>query len=191
MAQGKTAMAEIIDLERFRSKVAADQGFRSWLDRFQEQFGPDTRLHDLSPSTLLYLATPGEENLYAIFDLVMGAQGLGGSLRFRLNDLDNDTKMKIMDTAFALVDRVRFEVMCRLGWVAAVPEAHIPIIELVRQAWRLGPGFGQEAPVLAPDYPDYPAYARLNPMDRMVFLRRLIPRAVVRFRDQIDTASPE
>ena len=88
-------MAEIIDLERFRSKVAADQGFRSWLARFQEQFGPDTRLQDLSQSTLLYLATPGEENLFVFFDLVMGAQGLGGSVRFRLDDLDNDIKMKI------------------------------------------------------------------------------------------------
>jgi len=185
-----TTMAEVIDLERFRSKIAADQGFRTWLARFQEQFGPDTRLQDLSPSTLLYLATPGEENLYVFFDLIMGAQGLGGSVRFRLDDLDNDTKMKIMDTAFALVDQVRFEVMRRLGWVASLPEANAPIIELVREAWRLGSGFGQESPVLAPDHPDYPAYARLNPMDRMVFLRRLIPRAVVCFQDQVEPDSP-
>ena len=183
-------MAEIIDLERFRSKVAADQGFRSWLARFQEQFGPDTRLQDLSQSTLLYLATPGEENLFVFFDLVMGAQGLGGSVRFRLDDLDNDIKMKIMDTAFALVDRVRFEVMRRLGWLAVMPEAETPIIELVRQAWRGGSGFGQEAPALAPEHPDYPAYARLKAMDRMVFLRRLIPRAVVSFKDRVEQTKP-
>ena len=183
-------MAEIINLSHFRSKIAADQGFRSWLARFQEQFGPDTRVKDLSPSTLLYLATPGEENLFVFFDLVMGAQGLGGSVRFRLDDLDNDVKMKIMDTAFALVDRVRFEVMRRLGWVAAMPEAEVPIIDLVRQAWRLGAGFGQEPPVLAPEHSDYPAYARLNPMDRVVFLRRLIPRAVTCFRDQVEHLTP-
>ncbi|HZK13748.1 MAG TPA: hypothetical protein VFC55_04470, partial [Desulfobaccales bacterium] len=135
-------MAEIINLSHFRSKVAADQGFRSWLARFQEQFGPDTRLQDLSPSTLLYLATPGEENLFVFFDLVMGAQRLGGSVRFRLDDLDNDIKMKIMDTAFALVDRVRFEVMRRHPLQAALPSAEVPIIEMVRQAWRLGAEFG-------------------------------------------------
>jgi len=184
-------VAEIINLERFRSKVAADQGFRSWLARFQEQFTPDTRLRDLSGSTLLYLATPGEENLFVFFDLVMGAQGLGGSVRFRLDDLDNDIKMKIMDTAFALVDRVRFEVMRRLGWLGSVPEAETPIIELVRQAWRLGAEFGQESPVLSPEYPDYPAYARLNAMDRMVFLRRLIPRAVVSFKERVEATSPQ
>ena len=183
-------MAEIINLSHFRSKVAADQGFRSWLARFQEQFGPDTKLQDLSPSTLLYLATPGEENLFVFFDLVMGAQGLGGSVRFRLDDLDNDLKMKIMDTAFALVDRVRFEVMRRLKWVAAMPEAEAPMIDLLRQAWRQGAGSGQESPVLAPEHPDYPAYARLNPMDRVVFLRRLIPRAVACFRDQVEPTSP-
>lgn len=182
-------MAEIINLSRFRSKVAADQGFRSWLARFQEQFGPDTRLRDLSPATLLYLATPGEENLFVFFDLVMGAQGLGGSVRFRLDDLDNDLKMQIMDTAFALVDRVRFEVMRRLKWVAT-PEEDIPIIELVRQAWRQGAEFGQAPPVLAPEHPDYPAFARLNPMDRMVFLRRLIPRAVTCFREQVERPTP-
>jgi hypothetical protein len=191
MGPKRTAVADIINLSHFRSKVAADQGFRSWLARFQEQFGPDTRLQDLSPSTLLYLATPGEENLFVFFDLVMGAQGLGGSLRFRLDDLDNDLKMKIMDTAFALVDRVRFEVMRRLGWVVAMPEAEAPIIDLVRQAWRQGEGFGREAPVLTPEHPDYPAYAPLNSMDRVVFLRRLIPRAVGTFRDQVEATSPD
>jgi hypothetical protein len=183
-------MADVIDLERFRSKIAADQGFHSWLARFQEQFGPDTRLQDLSPSTLLYLATPGEENLYVLFDLVMGARGLGGSVRFRLDDLDNDTKMKIMDSAFALVDRVRFEVMRRLGWVTTVPEADVPIIGLVEQAWRLGASFGQEAPALSSQHPEFPAYTRLGPMDRVVFLRRLIPRAVATFREQVEVAAP-
>jgi hypothetical protein len=183
-------VADVIDLERFRSKIAADQGFSSWLARFQEQFGPETLLRDLSPSTLLYLATPGEENLYVFFDLVMGAQGLGGSVRFRLDALDNDVKMKILDAAFALVDRVRFEVMRRLGWVETEPGADRPIIELVRQAWRLGATFEQAAPALAPDHPDYPAYARLKPMDRVVFLRRLIPRAVAAFRDQVELGAP-
>jgi len=182
-------VAEIINLSRFRSKVAADQGFRSWLARFQEQFGPDTRLQDLSPSTLLYLATPGKK-IFCLLRPGHGAQGLGGSVRFRLDDLDNDLKMKIMDTAFALVDRVRFEVMRRLGWVAAAPEAEVPIIEMLRQAWRLGAEFGQDPPVLAPEHPDYPAFARLNPMDRVVFLRRLIPRAVTCFREQVELASP-
>jgi hypothetical protein len=187
MIRGEKGMADIIDLERFRSKIAADQGFRTWLGRFQEQFGPDTRLQDLSPSTLLYLATPGEENLYVLFDLIMGAKGLGGSLRFRLDNLDTDTKMKIMDCAFALVDRVRFEVMRRLRWVKVVPEGDLPIIALLERSWRPGAKIIKEVPTLAPEHPEFPAYNRLSPMDRVVFLRRLIPQAVEAFRDQVES----
>ena len=179
-------MAEIINLSHFRSKVAADQGFRSWLARFQEQFGPDTRLQDLSPQTLLYLATPGEETLYVYFDLIMGSQGYGGSARFRLDDVDNSTKLKIMDTAFALMDRVRFEVMRRLDWVEAVPELDTPIIDLVRRAWRLEDRFTRDLPRLSPGHPDYQAYATLPDVDQGVFIRRLIPKAVNRFREVLE-----
>jgi hypothetical protein len=179
-------MAEVIDLEGFRRRLAADQAFRTWLARFKEQFGPETRLQDLSPHTLLYLASPGEDNLYVYFDLIMGAQGLGGSLRFRLDDLDYTVKLKVMDTAFALVDRVRFEVMRRLGWVDTVPGMDIPIIELLQQAWRKGSAFARELPHLSAGHPEYEGYIKLHPMDQAVFLRRLIPRAVSQFRAQLE-----
>ncbi|MGO8667959.1 MAG: hypothetical protein ACLQUW_07310 [Desulfobaccales bacterium] len=179
-------VAEVIDLERFRARVTADQGFRTWLVRFKEQFGPETRFEDLSPTTLLYLASPGEENLYVLFDLVMGARGLGGSARFRLDDLDHATRLKIMDTAFALMDRLRFELMRRLGWVEEAPGGEEPIIRLVEQAWRRETDFAREIPRLAEGQPDYAAYARLNPMDRAVFIRRLIPKAVDTFRGRLE-----
>jgi hypothetical protein len=175
-------MAEVIDLDGFRRKLAADQAFRTWLARFQDQFGPGTRLSDLIPETLLYLASPGEDNLYVYFDLIMGARGLGGSVRFRLDDLDYQVKLKIMDTAFALVDRVRFEVMRRLGWVDEVPGMETPLIELVQQAWRKGAAFSRELPHLSAGHPEYESYLKLHPMDQAVFLRRLIPRAVSQFR---------
>jgi hypothetical protein len=185
MARSGTT-AEVIDLERFRAKVAADQGFRTWLARFEEQFGPETRLRDLSPSTLLFLASPGDENLYVFFDLVMGSRGLGGSMRFRLDDLEQGAKLKVMDCALALVDRVRFELMRRLGWVEEdIPGAESPIIRLVQQAWGQEPNFTREVPRLSPGHPDYPAYARLNPLDQGVFIRRLIPRAVATFQERL------
>ena len=182
-------MAEVIDLERFRAKVAADQGFRTWLARFKEQFGPLTRLCDLSPETLLFLATPGDEHLYVNFDLIMGAQGLGGSLRFRLDDLDYATKMKVLDTAFALVDRERFEIMRRLEWVEEPPGLDTPIIELVQQAWRRGADFARQVPQLSPRHSQYHVYSRLSAMDRVVFIRRLIPQAVAKFREEVEAGS--
>ena len=79
----------------------------------------------------------------------MGSRGLGGSLRFRLNDLEHDDKLKIMDTAFALVDRVRFELMRRLGWVEEIAGDDVPIIGLVQQAWRRAKDFARDAPSLS------------------------------------------
>lgn len=179
-------MAELIDLETFRRKLMADKGFRTWLTRFQEQFGPDTRLKDLSPATLIYLATPGDENLYVFFDLIMGACGLGGSARFRLDDIDSATKLKIMDTAFALMDRVRFEVMRRLGWVESVPDEEAPLITLVKEAWSQESAFARAVPRLIPDRPEYKSYRKLPPLDQRVFIRRLIPRAVADYRAQVE-----
>lgn len=179
-------MAELIDLETFRRKLMADKGFRTWLTRFQEQFGPDTRLKDLSPATLIYLATPGDENLYVFFDLIMGACGLGGSARFRLDDVDSATKLKIMDTAFALMDRVRFEVMRRLGWVKNVPDEEAALITLVKEAWSQEAAFARAVPRLMPDRPEYELYRKLPPIDQRVFIRRLIPRAVEEYRTQVE-----
>lgn len=167
----------------------ADKGFRTWLSGFQEQFGPDTRLTDVSAATLLYLATPGDENLYVFFDLIMGAYGLGGSARFRLDDLDAPMKLKIMDTAFALMDRVRFEVMRRLGWVTDVPDQNTPLIALVKAAWSGEAAFAGAVPRLAADRPGYERYARLPPIDQRVFVRRLIPQAVAEFRAQVEGRS--
>ncbi len=178
-------MAEIIHLDRFRQKLAADQGFRTWLSRFQEQFGPDTRLKDLSPRTLLFLATPGDEHLFVYFDLIMGVKKLGGSARFRLDELEAAVKLKIMDAALALMDRVRFEVMRRLGWVEEVPGAESPLIDLVAQAWE-SEEFARALPHLSPLHPDYGAYLKLSPLDRAVFLRRLIPKAVAEFKAWVE-----
>ncbi len=175
-------MAELVDLGRFRLKLMADKGFGSWLSRFQEQFGPETRLGDLSPTTLLFLATPGEESLYVVFDLVMGAMGLGGSVRFRLDDLEAGTKLNIMDTAFAIIDRVRFEVMRRLDWVEAVPGEDLPLISLVKEAWIQPDVFQRHTPTLSPHHPGYPRYERMTALDRRVFIRKLIPQAVAAYR---------
>jgi len=183
-------MAEIIDLERFRHRVAADKGFRTWLSRFQEQFGPDTRLKDLSPRTLLYLASPGEENLYVVFDLIMGSRGLGGSVRFRLDEMETSTKLKIMDTALLVLDRIRYEVMRRLGWVEEVPDEDVPLIRLVALAWDQGAAFGKGRPRLSGQHPDYDLYSCLPEREQVMFLRRLIPRAVATFQALQERGEP-
>ncbi len=183
------SMAEVIELERFRARIAADQGFRTWLSRFEEQFNPETRLQDLSPGTLLYLARPGEEQLYVYFDLIMGSRRLGGSLKFRLDAVDSLTKLKILDTALALLDRVRFEVMRRLGWLEEdVPGPDTPLIRQVEEAWTRGSDFARGLPRLSEKHPQYAAYRKMSPLDQGAFLRRLIPLAVAEFQARVEAA---
>lgn len=179
-------MAEIIDLERFRQKIAADQGFRTWLRRFREQFGPETRFKDVSDRTLLFLATPGEDHLYVFFDLVMGAEGLGSSLRLRLNDLDHPAKQRLLDLVLELLDRSRFEVMRRLGWVHSVPDEELSIIQVLQEARRRKQTFSCQPPSLSPQHPEYVRYQSLPARDRDIFVRRLIPPAVACFRRRVE-----
>ncbi|MFP3867604.1 MAG: hypothetical protein ACLFUU_05505 [Desulfobacteraceae bacterium] len=179
-------MAEVIELERFRQKVAADQGFRTWLHRFREQFGPDTRFKDLSDQTLLFLAMPGEENLFVLIDLVMGAQGLGGSARFRLDNLEIAAKQNILDLSLALLDRARLEVMRRLGWVAAVPDENLALIQLIKEGQAAARTTPLPLPTLSPQHPQFEEYQSLPPRDQGIFLRRLIPQAVNEFRRRLE-----
>jgi len=179
-------VAEVIELERFRQKVAADHGFRTWLQRFREQFGPDTRFKDLSDPTLLFLATPGEENLFVLIDLVMGVQGLGDSTRFRLDDLETSAKQNILDLSLGLLDRARFEVMRRLGWVTAMPNEELSLIQLVEEARQPGGDSTLPPPPLSPQHPQFAVYQSLPARDQGIFLRRLIPAAVIEFRRRLE-----
>jgi hypothetical protein len=179
-------MAEVIEMEQFRRKLAADQGFRTWLHRFREQFGPQTRLGDLSDSTLLFLATPGDENLYVIFDLVMGAKKWGTSTRFILDDLPSQTKQRILDLSLRLLDHFRFEILGRLGWVESPSEAGLPLLALLEVADSAPANQATPAPALAPDHPAYSDYDNLIPSERHVFIRRLIPPALTEFRRRLE-----
>jgi hypothetical protein len=177
-------VAEVIELEQFRRKLAADQGFRTWLQRFREQFGPQTRLSDLTDSTLSFLATPGDENLYVIFDLVMGAKGWGTSTRFILDDLPSQTKQRILDLSLRLLDYFRFEILRRLGWVEGLEKAKLPLLALLEAVDAAPANQATPAPALQPGHPAFADYDNLIPSERHVFIRRLIPPALAEFRQR-------
>jgi hypothetical protein len=179
-------LAEVIELEQFRRKLAADQGFRTWLKRFREQFGPQTCLGDLSDNTLLFLATPGDENLYVIFDLIMGAKGWGTSTRFILDDLNSLTKQRILDLSLRLLDYFRFEILRRLGWVEGPAEADLPLLTLLEAVGSAPANQATPAPSLVPEHPAYADYAGLIPSERHIFIRRLIPSALAEFRGRLE-----
>ena len=179
-------MGEVIELEQFRLKLAADQGFRTWLNRFREQFGPQTTLNDLTDSTLLFLATPGDENLYVIFDLVMGARGWGTSTRFILDDLSSQTKQRILDLSLRLLDYFRFEILRRLKWVEGSEEAGLPLLALLNLVDAAPANRATPAPALIPEHPAYADYEKIIPSERQIYIRRLIPAALAEFRQRLE-----
>lgn len=183
-------MAEIIELEQFRRKLAADQGFHTWLSRFREEFGAQTRLSDLSDQTLLFLVTPGDDHLYAIFDLVMGAKGWGTSTRFILDDLPGQIKQQILDISLRFLDYCRFEVLRRLNWVEEMPEASQPLVVLVEALAQASTPGATLPPNLRPDHPAYNDYLKEIPSERHVFIRRLIPQALAAFRQRVEGPQP-
>ena len=179
-------MGDVIELEQFRLKLAADQGFRSWLNRFREQFGPRTTLKDLTDSTLLFLATPGDENLYAIFDLVMGVKGWGTSTRFILDDLSSQIKQRLLDLSLRFLDYCRFEILRRLNWVEGLKEADLPLLALVDLVDAAPATQATPAPALVPEHPAYADYEKLIPSERHTCIRKLIPAALAEFRQRVE-----
>ena len=121
-------MTEVIQLESFKRKQAAIRGFKSWSKRFGEKLDEQTKLSDLSDGALLFLISPGDQNIFALYDLVMGVKNLGTASDFF--NLDKPKKMEVIDISIHLLDQLRFECMRRLNWLESG-------FEQPENAWRI------------------------------------------------------
>lgn len=174
-------MAEVLYLEDRRRRLAAKKGFRSWRQRFSGPFDETTRLEDLNDETLRSLIGGGEESETSLYELIMGAKGMGAGLRFHF--LDGTEKIGVVDIAIFLLDQLRFEAMRRLRWIDGYPGFHIPLIELIE---GYGVRFSEarhDTPALSPSHPRYGEYRGAFSGDRAVFVRRLIPDVIRTFGD--------
>jgi hypothetical protein len=176
-------MAEVIQLESFKRKQAANRGFRSWSKRFGEELNERTKLSDLSDTTLVFLISPGDENIFVLYELVMGTRDLGTASDFF--HLDKDAKMEVIDVSIYLLDQLRFESMRRLGWLESGYEQRSPIVELVEQHSHLGQQRRATIPPLSPSHPRYKPYQKLPDFDKETFVRKLIPEAIEQFKARI------
>ena len=75
-------MTEVIELEKAKLDMAVRRGYRNWKSQFQEDFGPDTRLSDVSIKTLTMLAQGKDKSTFYLFDLVMNLRSLGSGFEF-------------------------------------------------------------------------------------------------------------
>ncbi len=177
--------SRVIDLKEGRLAMAARRGYRNWIGRFKENFGLKTRLSDISTPTLSFLAQGRDKSTFYLYDLIMNLQGLGTGFEF--NELDPGTKMSVIDQYLFLLDRIRFECMKRLGWLASYPGEEFTLVELITGFDALAPGLQAEIPVLSRDHPEYRTYAAVNSFDRETVIRKLIPEALRRIQDSSTT----
>ncbi|MEW6186126.1 MAG: hypothetical protein AB1585_10350 [Thermodesulfobacteriota bacterium] len=178
-------MSKVVSIESIKEKKAAKRGFREWQRLFKALplLNERTRWSDLPDELILFLAEDDEGSRHLIQDLLLGVLDLGSGLEFQ--DLSPRDLNPLLDLYFLLIDQVRFECMRRLGWVAEVPLAQIPIIALIRKTKQGGYPPLMETPRLSLHHPGYSAYSSLTEMEKQAFIRRTIPEAVRRFQEKI------
>ena len=176
-------MAEVIQFESFKRKQAAIRGFSSWSKRFGEKLDEHTKLSDLSDRILLFLISPGDQNIFALYELVMGVKNLGTVSDFF--DLDKPGKMEVIDISIHLLDQLRFECMRRLEWLESGAEQTVPIVDLIEQY----PLMKQQGPASIPpmnkSHPKYQIYKKLADLEKETFIRKQIPEAIDEFGSRL------
>jgi hypothetical protein len=177
-------MEGAINLNEARKELAARKAFRNWKARFQEEFGVQTVLGDVSTRSLMMLAE-GKDSTFYLLDLVMNLQNLGSGFEF--NALAPGDKMRVMDAYLFLLDRIRYEWMKRLGWLETYAGEEMTLVDMVLEAEELAPRLQACTPVLSRRHPRYGEYHDLNAFQREELVRRLIPLALKEIKDQSTT----
>jgi hypothetical protein len=174
-------LAEILDFEQQRRRLAARRGFAAWSRCFPETFDDLTPVETLSDTTLRRLIQGGDDSSMLLYELIMGIMRLGKGAKF--HDLESHVKLEIMDITIFLLDQLRFEVMRRLGWVEPSPFVGVPIIHLVEDFTATYAPMKNHTPSLLRSHPRYHEYLEIFEGDRPVFIRKLVPQALELFQE--------
>ena len=169
-------MTGAIELEKARKEMAIRKAFRNWRSRFEEDFGPETRLPDVSMKSLLVLAEGKSDDTFYLLDLVMSIRSLGSGFEF--HELEPRHKMEVVDGYLFLLDRIRFEWMRRLGWLEGYPGEKCTVAELALCTEGLVESLKTQALTLSSEHPGYAQFQALSGSQKEEFIRKLIPEAL-------------
>ena len=169
-------MAETVDIEKARKEMAVRKAFRNWRSRFQEDFGPETGIPDISTKSLLILAEGKQDSTFYLLDLIMNMRSLGSGFEF--HGLAPEDKLDVMDRYLFLLDRIRFEWMRRLGWLEGYPGEKHTLAELALGAEGFLENLKGQPPMLSREHPRYAEFQPLSGPQKEEFIRKLIPQAL-------------
>jgi hypothetical protein len=174
-------LAEILDFEQQRRRLAARRGFAAWSRCFPDPFDEQTPVEALSDPTLRTLIQGGDDSSLLLYELIMGIMRLGKGAKF--HDLESHVKLEIMDITLFLLDQLRFEVMRRLGWVEPSLFVGVPIFDLVEDFAGTYAPMKNHTPALLRSHPRFHEYLEVFEGDRSVFIRKLVPEALELFQE--------
>ncbi len=180
-------MAKVIDLNHYKKKQMGTVCFNPWNRRFKESFDESTTLMDLSDKTLFYLASPGEKSTAAFYEIIQCVRHPQSKKRYQV--VCKKDELEIMDIHFLLADRVRFELMSRLSWIAEYPDEDTSIIDLIALFGKNIYKNFHSPPKLAADHPNYSEFEKLIDREKAVFIKKLFVNALVVFNNRINNSS--
>jgi len=119
----------------------------------------------------------------AFYELIMGILGLGEGPGFYY--LDEKDQLRVIDIHLFLADRVRFELMRRLGWLASAPGENHTLLEMVQAFETIKAEVTQKTVALSESHPEYNTFEKLTSADKQVFIRRRLIKALEEFRARV------
>ena len=167
-------MTQVISMEEGKAQLLAKKAFRNWKSRFKEDFTPETCLGHISLVTLSFLAQGKDKSTFYLYDLIMGLNHLGSGFEF--NELSPKNKMWVIDQYLFLLDRIRYEGMKRLGWLAHYPGEEIPLVEMITQFEALAPNLQAQIPMMNPGFAGSKEFFSVTTFEQEGVVRKLIPK---------------
>ena len=167
-------MTQVISLEEGKAQLLAKKAFRNWKSRFKEDFTPETCLGHISLETLSFLAQGKDKSTFYFYDLIMGLNHLGSGFEF--NELSPKNKMRVIDQHLFLLDRIRYEGMKRLGWLAHYPGEEIPLVEMITRFEALAPNLQAQIPMMNPGFAGSKEFFSVTTFEQEGVVRKLIPK---------------
>ena len=169
-------MTQVISLEDGKAHILAKKAFRNWKSRFKEDFTPQTCLGHISLETLSFLAQGKDKCTFYLYDLIMGLNHLGSGFEF--NELSPKNKMRVIDQYLFLLDRIRYESMKQLGWLAHYPGEEIPLVEMITRFETLAPNLQAQVPMMNPGFAGSKEFFSVSTYEKEGVVRKLIPRLI-------------
>ena len=178
-------MADVVSLASHKHRKAAERGFTEWRRIFRSitDFDEHTKWSDLPDEIILFSCEEGPDSKHAFYDLLMRSHRLGNG-----HDLENQAFERLsvlLNAYFFITDQARFECMRRLGWLATVPRADRPIIEVVMDSGSFDYAALLEAPAPTPAHPAYAEDCQSRGIDRLALVRKYTPEGIRQFKERV------